>query len=390
MKNILILGSTGSIGTQSLEIIEAFRDKLTVKGLASGKNNLALLKDQIIKFAPQIVCVPDLEAKNWLRQNLTNSSVKPEIVYDESGLKEFVSFNGADTIISAMVGISGLKPNIWAVKANKTILLANKETMVTGGGLINNLLSKHNSQIIPLDSEHSAIFQCLSGRRPDSIHKLILTGSGGPFLHKPLHEFKNISLDEALNHPKWKMGPKITIDSATLMNKGLEIIEAKWLFKVDPKQIEVIIHPESIIHSMVEFMDGSIIGQFGKTSMLGPIHYALFYDENIYPNINHYLDLTQIGQLNFQKPDLVRFPLLKLASQIACLEDSYACALNAANEVVNLAFLENRIAFLDIFKIIERTIDKHIPQRIDDLESIIAVDQISRLIANEFLTKICS
>ncbi len=386
MKKISILGSTGSIGTQSLEIIKLNPEKFHVIGLSSGKNNLPVLAKQIMEFNPQLVCVPDKEAKDKLLNLVKDNNF--EILYDENGLKEFVINQLSDTIISAMVGISGLKPNIWAIETQKNICLANKETMVVGGSLINNLLDKYHSQIIPLDSEHSAIFQCLRGRNPKSMNKLILTGSGGPFLNKAAADFKNISLDEALNHPKWKMGPKITIDSSTLMNKGLEIIEAKWLFKIPANQIEVIIHPESIMHSAVEFIDGSIIAQFGKTTMLGPIHYGLFYPDNNYPSPTEFIDLTNIAHLNFFKPDLTKFPLLKLAMDIACSDESYACAFNAANEIANEAFLNQKIQYLDIAKIIQKTIANHKVQPLTNLEAILEVDRISRKMACESINKI--
>ncbi len=382
MKKLAILGSTGSIGTQTLEVVHANPDKFKVVAL-SGGTNIALLKKQIELFSPQLVAVKDKELMNRLKEEI-KSDVK--IVYGEEGLIEVATYHDADFVVTAVVGSVGLKPTIKAIEAGKHIGLANKETLVSAGHIVMDKAIKYNVPIIPIDSEHSAIFQSLNDKHIEQVRRIILTASGGSFRNKSRDELKNVTLSEALNHPNWSMGAKITIDSATMMNKGLEVIEAHWLFNMGFDKIDVLIHPESIIHSMVEYNDKAVIAELGTPDMKVPIQYALSYPERIELNTEP-LDLTKIGSLNFYEPDFERFPSLKLAYQCGIDGGTMPTVLNAANEVVVDAFLKGRIPFIEIENLIEETLNKHNRIALPSLEEIFETDDWARITTEKIIKR---
>lgn len=353
MKKISILGSTGSIGTQTLEIVDN-NDDIEVLGLTAN-TNIDLLYKQIIKYKPEVVAVMN-EQKALELSKRVNKTV--EVLSGIEGVIEVAKLKEINIVVTAIVGMIGLKPTVEAIKAGKDIALANKETLVTAGDLITNLIKKYNVKLLPVDSEHSAIFQCLNGEDNKNIENIILTASGGPFRGKTINELEKITVDDALKHPNWSMGSKITIDSATLMNKGLEVIEAKWLFNLNNNQIKVIVHPQSIIHSMVEYVDGSTIAQLGLPDMKLPIQYALYYPErrmNSFPRMN----LAEIKSLTFEEPDIETFKCLKLAYESMNIGGSMPTVLNAANEIAVSKFLKKDVNFLDIPKIIYYAMEKH-------------------------------
>lgn len=372
MKYISVLGSTGSIGTQTLDVIREHNEELKLCAI-TGNNNIDLLEEQILEFSPDICCVMNeenaLKLKNRLKPN-----VKTEILGGMDGLIKAAEYSKSDIIVTAVSGMIGLKPTVAAIKANKTIALANKETLVTGGDYIMNLAKKYNANILPVDSEHSAIFQSLMGSNNKKINKIILTASGGPFRGKDLEYLKNVKLEDALKHPNWSMGKKITIDSATLMNKGLEVIEAKFLFDVTPEQIEVIVHKESIVHSGIEFCDHSTIAQLGHPDMRVPIQFALFYPERV-ENSFESLNLMDIGNLTFEKPDRKVFKCLNLAFDALKIGGTMPTVLNAANEMTVDLFLKNKISFLDIGDINEKIMLKHSPIEVDSIETILEAEK---------------
>lgn len=369
MKNITILGSTGSIGTQALEIIEK-DEQLNVIGLTCNKN-IALLKEQINRFNPKYVCVMDEDQAMALKKQVKNKTV--EVLTTMDGLVTVASTKENDILLTAVVGSIGLLPTYKAIENNITIALANKETLVTAGEIIMAKAKEKNVKILPVDSEHSAIFQSMQGEQKDTIEKIILTASGGPFFKKDIEEFKNITLEDALNHPNWDMGNKITIDSATMMNKGLEVIEAKWLFDLEIDAIDVLIHPQSIIHSMVQFHDSSIIAQLGLPDMKLPIAYALDYPKRKYRDFKR-LDLSEITKLTFYKPD-EKFKCLQLAYQALKTGGSMPTVLNTANEIYVNKFLNREIDFLDIPKNIEKVMNNHDVIKQPTLNEILALDQ---------------
>lgn len=385
MKNIIILGSTGSIGTQTLDVIEKWLPGIKVVGLTCGKNT-KLLAEQIKKFKPKIVSVKEESLVNKLESELSELNVKeiPKIVFGADGLIEVATLKNIDLVIASLVGACGLKPVIAAINAGTNIALANKEVLVCAGELIMNLAKEKQVNIYPIDSEHSAIWQCLNGETQNKIRKIIITCSGGSFYGKKRDELKNVTRDQALNHPNWNMGGKITIDSATLMNKGLEVIEARWLFGVEQKNIKVIIHRESIIHSMVEFVDGSIMAQLGQHDMRIPIQYALTYPDRSSNNIPS-LDFLKLKQLNFDSPDLETFANLNYAFQALKIGGTMPCAINAANEIAVQAFLENKIKFLDISRAVKNALDKHEVILDYSLEDIYFVDEYVRNFTKNFL-----
>jgi 1-deoxy-D-xylulose-5-phosphate reductoisomerase len=313
MKKITILGSTGSIGSSALDVIEKNPERFQVVALAAGQN-VSLLKKQIEKFRPKLVAVSTKKSALKLREALTTKN-KVKILYDEKGLKEIASLPAADIIISAISGAAGLMPTLAAIEAGKDIALANKETMVIAGEIVTKRAKKKGVKILPVDSEHSAIFQCLQEQQHKNLRRIILTASGGPFLNFTKNELRKVKLNQALKHPRWKMGKKITIDSASLMNKGLEVIEAKWFFNIDISNIDVIVHPQSIVHSLVEFIDGSVLAQMGIPDMKIPIAYALTYPERIINDLQA-LNLVKIGNLEFRQPDIKKFPCLGLALRL--------------------------------------------------------------------------
>ncbi len=354
MKKIAILGSTGSIGTQTLEVARENKD-IEVLGLAAG-NNIKLLEEQIREFKPRLAAVWKEEKAKELRENIKDLDVK--VVSGMEGLIEVSVMEEAEILVTAIVGMIGIRPTIEAIKAGKDIALANKETLVTAGHIIMPLAKEYNVQILPVDSEHSAIFQSLQGNQRSALHKILLTASGGPFRGRKREDLVNIQVEDALKHPNWEMGRKITIDSSTLVNKGLEVIEAKWLFDVDIDQIEVVVHPQSIIHSMVEYVDGAIIAELGTPDMKLPIQYALYYPERRYlPGAR--VDFATLSQLTFEKPDLDTFYGLRLAFEAGKTGGSLPTVFNAANELAVSKFLNRKIGYLQIPEIIETCMRDH-------------------------------
>lgn len=384
MKRIAVLGSTGSIGSQTLDIARSHPEDFAVIALAAGASKLETLAEQIALFAPKLVSVPTPAAAKEL-QGLLGSNKSTEIIHGNEGLEQVAAHPNVDTVVSGVVGAMGILPTAAAAKAGKTIALANKETLVAAGSYIMPLCRKHGATLVPVDSEHSAIFQSLSGYKTTDIKQILLTGSGGPFRTWSKEQITNATVDDALKHPNWSMGPKITIDSATLMNKGLEIIEARWLFDVRADQIQVVIHPQSILHSAVEFVDGSIVGQLGVPDMHLPIHYALYWPERKPSKAVPLLDLVKAGSLTFEAPDMDKFPCLRLAAAAAAENNTIPAVLNAANEIVVAAFLNRRIRFLEISNYIQRVLDLHHPVTNPSLDDILEADRWAREAANDLL-----
>lgn len=369
MKNIAILGSTGSIGKNAIEVVQRFPDRFRVTYLAVNRN-IDLLFEQVKSLKPKGIVIFDKQKAEEF-SNFVNGEI--EVLSGEEGLLEIVSRDDVDIVLNSLVGFSGLKPTIKAIESKKRIALANKETLVVAGEIITKLIKENNVELIPVDSEHNAIFQCLVGEDVSDINKIILTASGGPFLYKDKFELENVTVEEALKHPNWKMGNKITIDSATLMNKGLEVIEAHWLFGLPVDRIKVVIHPQSIIHSMVEFVDGSIKAQLGVPDMKIPIQYALTYPERTYADYER-VDFVKLGHMTFLEPDFDKFECLKIAYEVARLGGTYPTVLNAANEIAVEAFLNKKIKFTKIPEIIKKAIDAHKPKFNPELEDIFRVD----------------
>ena len=383
MKNLSILGSTGSIGCNALKIVEMFPKRFCAKALAA-KTNTSLLAKQIEQFAPELAVVYDEDNATQLKNKLAPGT-KVDILCGQDGYLTAASTAGIDMTITAVVGAAGLMPTLAAIEAGKTIALANKETLVMAGEIVVKKAAQKGVQILPIDSEHSAIFQCLQGQRKEDLAKILLTASGGPFLNRPLAEFSEITKAQALNHPNWEMGPKITIDSATLMNKGLEVLEAKSLFGVSDDMIEVVIHPQSVIHSMVAYKDGSIIAQLGIPDMKGAIAYALSYPERLALN-QPIPDFSGEQDLTFQKPDLDKFPCLALAFKACKVGKTMPAVLNAANEVAVNAFLKKKISFIEIAKVVSKTMEAHDVHSNPNLEDIITADKWARRTAGELIS----
>lgn len=356
MKNISILGSTGSIGTQTLDIVREYNEDFNIVSL-SANSNIELLEKQIREFTPSLVCVYNGEQAVKLKENIKDLSTK--VVSKMDGLIQCATIEEADTVVTAIVGMIGIQPTIEAVKGGKDIALANKETLVTAGHLIMPLVKKHNVSLLPVDSEHSAIFQALQGEDIDTVEQIILTASGGPFRGRKISQLQDVSIEEALNHPNWSMGSKITIDSATMVNKGLEVLEAAWLFNLDIDRIKVVVHPQSIIHSMVEYIDGSVIAQLGVADMRIPIQYALFYPGRKNLVQGERLDFIKENKLTFEEPDMETFMGLKLAYQAGKIGGSMPMIYNAANEWAVARFLEGEIKFTDIPAMINKAMDNH-------------------------------
>lgn len=369
------MGSTGSIGVSALDVIEKNPERFQVEALCAGRN-IILLKKQIEKFNPRVVAVKTKNIALKLKDLLT-SRKGVKIIYDEGGLKEIASWPSSDMVISAISGSAGLIPTLAAIEAGKDVALANKETMVLAGEIVTKMASKKRVKIIPVDSEHSAIFQCLEGNKRENMHRIILTASGGPFLRFTGNQLKKVTIDQTLRHPKWKMGRKITIDSASMMNKGLEVIEAKWLFNVDISTIHVLIHPQSIVHSMVEFIDGACIAQMGVPDMRIPIAYALTYPERIGNDLEP-LNLVKARTLEFYEPDIKKFPCLDIAHRAGVCGGTAPAVLNAADEVVVSAFLQKKIRFIDIPNIIEKVLNIHKVIHSPSLENILQADLWAR------------
>lgn len=372
MKKLAILGSTGSIGTQTLKIVRENPDRFQVSVLTCG-SNLSLFAEQIREFKPSAAAIlseADAEKLRAMFPETVIRSGREGLIYAAAGTEY-------DILLNALVGMAGLEPTWHAIRAGRTIALANKETLVAGGGLIMSAAAEKGVRILPVDSEHSAVFQCLEGNDPGQVRKIILTASGGPFRGMKKEQLKQVTLAEALNHPRWKMGSKITIDSSTLMNKGFEVIEARWLFDVPAERIQVLVHPESIVHSMVEYEDGAVMAQLGIPDMKIPISLALNYPQRLSNNMPS-LDLAEAGTLHFEKPDTDSFVCLRLAYEALSAGGTFCAALNAANEVCVEAFLKNRISYWQIGDTLQRIMDMHRPSPGTELEEILAVDAMVR------------
>ena len=355
MNKIVLLGSTGSIGTQTLEIVRNYSEDLQVIALAAG-SNVALMEQQVREFLPKKAVMWSETAAKELKEKIADLDV--EVLSGMDGLLDIVTMEEAQTVVTAIVGMIGIRPTIAAIESGKNIALANKETLVTAGHIIMPLAKKMGVKILPVDSEHSAIFQSMNGEKKEQVEKILLTASGGPFRGKKTEDLLNIQVEDALKHPNWSMGRKITIDSATLVNKGLEVIEAKWLFDVDLEQIQVVVHPQSIIHSMVQYKDGGIIAQLGTPDMKLPIQYALFYpDRRDLPGKK--LDFYELGQMTFEKPDMETFYGLKLAFEASKMGGSMPTVYNAANEKAVSLFLDRKIKFLQIPELIQKAMNNH-------------------------------
>jgi 1-deoxy-D-xylulose-5-phosphate reductoisomerase len=380
-KHIAILGSTGSIGTQSLEVVDAHPERFVVEVLTAN-NNSNLLIQQAIKYKPNIVVITNQEKYKEVNEALFDLGIK--VYAGQKSLEEVVENENIDIVLTALVGYSGLKPTIRAIKSGKNIALANKETLVVAGDLITKLCQQYGVQIYPVDSEHSAIFQCLVGENFNPIEKIYLTASGGPFRGRKRNELLNITREQALKHPNWEMGAKITIDSASMMNKGLEVIEAKWLFDLKADQIEVVVHPQSIIHSAVQYTDGSVIAQIGVPDMKLPIQYALGFPQRLENNFKRF-SFFDYPELTFEKPDKETFRNLQLAFNAMDKGGNSPCVLNAANEIVVDAFLNNRIGFLSMSDVIENCMEKITFVKNPTIEDYVNTDRETRILANELL-----
>jgi 1-deoxy-D-xylulose-5-phosphate reductoisomerase len=382
LKKIAILGSTGSIGRSALEVIKQYPDRFQVVALAAGKN-IELLTEQIHRFRPQLAAVFNQQLAKELSGRLQpDDSV--EVLDGPEGYQQVAGYNDADIVLSSMVGAAGLLPTLSAIRAGKDVALANKETLVMAGGLVMKEVDRYQVKLLPVDSEHNAIFQALQGHKREDLRRILLTASGGPFLNMPEEELASVTPVQALAHPNWAMGPKITIDSATLMNKGLEVIEARWLFHIPVEKIEVHIHPQSIVHSMVEYVDGSVIAQMGIPDMRVPIAYALAYPERLGLKLPS-LDLFSIGTLTFHPPDLSRFPCLSLAISACTSGGTMPAVLNAANEVTVQAFLDERISFSSIPRLIDEVMQSHALDPAPSLEEVLQADTWARARAEEVI-----
>ncbi|MEH6993855.1 1-deoxy-D-xylulose-5-phosphate reductoisomerase [Neobacillus drentensis] len=380
MKNISILGATGSIGTQTLDILREHPSDFKLVAISIGKN-LDLARKMICEFKPELVSVQEYRDCNTLKAEFPNT----KFTFGEEGLVEAAVYPQTDILVNAVIGSIGLNPTLHAIEAGKTIAIANKETLVTAGHLVMGAAEKSGVALLPVDSEHSAIFQCLQGEKDKNIERLILTASGGSFRDRTRKELEGVTVREALNHPNWSMGAKITIDSATMMNKGLEVIEAHWLYNMPYEKIDVLLHKESIIHSMVEFHDSSIIAQLGTPDMRVPIQYALSYPDRLPLTSSQRLDLAKIGQLHFQEMDATRFRCMQFAYEAGKQGGTLPTVLNAANEVAVAAFLNEKISFLQIEDMIEKALNKHELIKNPDLSIIQEVDKETRQYVNSLL-----
>ncbi len=370
MKKIAILGSTGSIGTQTLDVARANAD-LQILGISAGQN-VKKLEEQVREFAPKLAVMWSEEAARDLAVRIADTDTK--VVSGMDGLLELASMEETQILVTAIVGMIGIRPTMEAIRAGKDIALANKETLVTAGHLIMPLAREHKVQILPVDSEHSAIFQALNGENKKEIKKLLITASGGPFRGKKKEELKNVTLEDTLKHPNWVMGRKITVDSATLVNKGLEVMEAKWLFGMELEQIQVVVQPQSVIHSMVEFKDGAVMAQLGTPDMRRPIQYALYYPERRYLD-GERLDFAKLGSLTFEEPDMETFLGLPMALEASRTGGSMPTVFNAANEMAVAKFLRREIGFLDIYDVIGQSMDRHETRKHPNLDEILVAEQ---------------
>lgn len=379
MKRIAILGSTGSIGTQTLDVVREHADEYEAYALTAG-HNAELLIAQAREFHPEVVVIADESRYETVREALADLPIK--VWAGAEAIGDAASLPDVDVVVTAMVGFAGLRPTVAAIEAGKTIALANKETLVVAGELIMELAVKHRAPILPVDSEHSAIFQCLVGEDGNAIDKILLTASGGPFRTTPIEELANVTAARALKHPNWEMGAKITIDSATMMNKGFEMIEAKWLFGVEPERIEVLVHPESIVHSAVQLADGGVKAQLGVPDMRLPIQYALSYPRRLSLS-GERLDLAALGRLTFERPDFDKFDCLRIAYEAIAAGGNLPCVVNAANEVANAAFRRGAVGFLDIPRLIRRALADATRCQRASLSDYLASDaEVRRLVAD--------
>jgi 1-deoxy-D-xylulose-5-phosphate reductoisomerase len=382
VKRITVLGATGSIGLRTLELVQCFPEEFTVAGLAARGRDVDLVADLVRKHAPRAVALLEPEAVDRLAERLP--APRPELLAGPEGLAALARDVEADVVVSALVGAAGLVPTMAAIQAGRAVALANKEPLVMAGALMTSAARERGVPLLPVDSEHSAIFQCLAGHNRSEVQRVLLTASGGPFRDLPADRLASVTVEDALRHPTWKMGAKITVDSATLMNKGLEVIEARWLFDLAPEQIQVVVHPQSIVHSMVEYIDGSVIAQLGVADMGVPILYALTYPERR-PTPAPRLDLTRVGPLTFFEPDLTRFPCLGLARQALLAGGAAPVVLNAANEVAVAAFLDRRLRFTAIPELIERALARLPAARCASIEECVSVDADTRRRVEEWI-----
>ena len=380
MKRLTVLGATGSVGRRALELVAHFPEQFRVEGLAARGSNPDLVAELCRAHRPRVVALSDEGAVDALARALGHP--RPEILGGARGLVAVARDLGSDVVLSAIVGGAGLLPTMAAIEAGKAVAVANKEPLVMAGSLMTAAARRHKAPLLPVDSEHSAIYQCLEGQQRGQVHRILLTASGGPFRRLPKAEMAAVTVEDALNHPTWKMGAKITVDSATLMNKGLEVIEARWLFDLPSDQVQVVVHPQSIIHSMVEYVDGSVIAQLGVADMGIPILYALNYPDRL-PWPGERLDLTKTGPLTFEEPDVDRFPCLALARQALAAAGCAPAILNAANEVAVGAFLEGRIGYTQIAELIAAALDGMPARALDSIETCVAVDAETRRFVEE-------
>ena len=386
-KGIAVLGSTGSIGCNTLSVVESFADLFHIVALSAGRN-MRRLADQVARHGPELVSVETEECLEKLRAELRRRDVPlPRILVGEAGMVEAATHERADCVVSATVGAVGFVPTLAALEAGKRVALANKETLVMAGELMTRAAEKSGAELLPVDSEHNALHQCLRGEKRAEVRRLVLTASGGPFRSRDRRQMEQASVAEAMNHPTWKMGSKVTIDSATLMNKGLEVIEAHWLFGFDASAIDVVIHPESVVHSMIELIDGSWIAQMGPTDMRHAIQYALCYPERR-PSTLPPLDLTRLCTLRFEAPDVERFPALKLAYHALRTGGTLPAAMSAANEEAVQSFLEERIRLTDISEVIEFVMNQHVARPVSDLGAVLEADRAARVLAAREVTRI--
>ena len=383
MKSIVILGSTGSVGVSALDLVRRFPREFKARGLVAGRN-LKLLASQIKEFSPDWVSVREQEGVSLLRKLVGRRSV--EILWGESGAAAVATAGGVDVVLAAIVGGAGLVPTLAAVRAGKEVALANKESLVMAGEIFVREAKKRGVRLFPVDSEHSAVFQCLQGNRREDVDQIILTASGGPFLHASLKSLERVTVKQALKHPNWKMGPKITVDSATMMNKGLEVVEARWLFDMMPPKVDVVIHPQSVVHSMVRYQDGAVMAQLGIPDMRIPIAYALSFPHRLKGSWEP-LELTRLGALTFLPVEKKRYPALYLVYAALAVGGTMPAVLNAANEVAVAAFLDGRIGFREIHRVIEKTMQAHAGSHPDDVKQILEVDRWAREQASKFVSR---
>ena len=388
MKQLAILGSTGSIGRQTLAVVDALAGQFGVVALAAG-NNLDDLAGQIERYRPELVSVAGALKADQLAVRLREKGIAPlpAIHHGRDGMLAVGTHEAADIVVSAAVGVVGLEATYEAVKLGKTIALSNKEVLVAAGEIVMAAAQKAGKELLPVDSEHNAVHQCLRGGKHSEVRKLVLTASGGPFRKTPIHKMADVTAEQALAHPNWKMGNRITVDSATMMNKGFEVIEARWLFDMKPAQVHVVIHPQSTVHSMVEFVDGSVLAQLGATDMRMPIQYALTYPERVASNQVD-LDWTKLKRLDFQKVSTRRYPCLRLAREALKKGGAWPCALNAADEVAVAAFLERQIPFLGIPEVVEKVLERTLRVKIEKMDDVLAADVEARRIAKEEVNRL--